>query len=42
MDLHTTDPEFAERFEYFAFNEVVNEENQQLQPAARYLAIWRR
>lgn len=39
MDLHTTDPEFAERFEYFAFNEVVNEENQQLQPAARYLAI---
>ena len=39
MDLHTTDPEFAERFEYFAFNEVVNEENQQLLPAARYLAI---
>ena len=39
MDLHATDPEFAERFEYFAFNEVVNEENQQLQPATRYLAI---
>jgi 4-carboxymuconolactone decarboxylase len=39
MDLHKTDPEFAERFEYFAFNEVVNEENQQLEPATRYMAI---
>lgn len=26
MDLHKTDPEFAERFEHFAFDEVVNEE----------------
>lgn len=25
MDLHKTDPEFAERFEHFAFDEVVNE-----------------
>ena len=39
MDLYKTDPEFAERFEYFAFNEVVNEENQQLEPYTRYLAI---
>lgn len=39
MDLHRTDPEFAERFEYFAFDEVVSEENQQLEPFARYLAI---
>ena len=30
MDLYITDPEFAERFEYFAFTEVPNEENQQL------------
>ncbi|MGI5894871.1 MAG: carboxymuconolactone decarboxylase family protein [Candidatus Merdivicinus sp.] len=39
MDLHQTDPEFAERFEHFAFEEVVNEENQQLEPSTRYLAI---
>lgn len=39
MDLHRTDPEFAERFEYFVFNEVVNEENQQLEPSTRYVAI---
>lgn len=39
MDLHRTDPEFAERFEHFAFNEVVNEENQQLEPSTRYVAI---
>ena len=30
MDLHNTDPEFAERFEYFAFQEVSNEEGRQL------------
>ena len=30
MDLHKTDPEFAERFEYFAFQEVPNEEGRQL------------
>ncbi len=39
MDLHRTDPEFAERFEHFAFEEVRNEENQQLPPAVRYLVI---
>lgn len=39
MDLYRTDPEFAERFEHFAFNEVVNEENQQLVPSTRYMAI---
>ncbi len=30
MHLHKTDPEFTERFEFFAFDEVPNEENQQL------------
>ena len=39
MDLHITDPEFAERFEHFAFNEVINEENQQLDERTRYMAI---
>lgn len=39
MGLHKTDPEFMERFERFAFDEVVNEENQQLDPVPRYLAI---
>ncbi len=39
MDLHKTDPEFIERFEHFAFNEVPNEENQQLEGKTRYMAI---
>lgn len=39
MDLHRTDPEFADRFAHFAFDEVANEENQQLDPPTRYLAI---
>lgn len=39
MDIKKTDPEFAERFEHFAFNEVVNEEGQQLEPVTRHLAI---
>lgn len=39
MNLKKTDPEFAERFEHFAFDEVVNEENQQLEPPTRCLAI---
>lgn len=39
MDLYITDPEFAERFEHFAFNEVVNEENQQLDEKTRYMTI---
>ena len=39
MDYHQTDPEFAERFEHFAFDEVVNEPGQQLDDTTRYLAI---
>lgn len=39
MDLRKTDPEFAARFYHFAFDEVVNEENQQLDAVTRYLAI---
>lgn len=39
MNLHKTDPEFALRFEHFAFDEAVNEENQQLEPSVRYLAV---
>ena len=39
MDLHTTDPEFTERFEYFAFREVPNEKNQQLPEKIRYTAV---
>ena len=35
----TTDPEFMECFEHFAFDEVVNEEGQQLEDETRYLAI---
>ena len=34
-----TDPEFAERFQHFAFDEVVDEENQKLDATTRYLAI---
>lgn len=39
MNYYETDPEFMERFEYFAFDEVVNEEGQQLNPQTRYLVI---
>lgn len=39
MNLHETDPEFTERFEHFAFNEVPNEENQQLEEKTRYMVI---
>lgn len=39
MDLHITDPEFAERFAHFAFNEVPGEENQQLDEKTRHMAI---
>lgn len=39
MNLHKTDPEFLERFAYFAFDEVINEENQQLDEKTRYLVI---
>lgn len=39
MKLHITDPEFAERFEHFAFTEVPGEENQQLDEKTRYMAV---
>lgn len=39
MDRKKTDPEFMERFEHFAFEEVVMEEGQQLDASTRYLAI---
>ena len=39
MNYYETDPEFIERFEHFAFEEVVNEDGQQLEPQTRYLAI---
>ena len=34
-----TDPEFAERLEHFAFEEVVREEGQQLDEVTRHMAI---
>lgn len=39
FDFREKDPEFAERFEHFAFDEVVNEPDQQLDPITRHLAI---
>lgn len=39
MDLYLTDPEFMERFEHFALDEVVNEPGQELDVATRYMAI---
>ena len=39
MDLHITDPEFAERFEYFAFTEVPNDESARLYEKTRFMAI---
>lgn len=39
MGLDSTDPEFAERFAYFAFHEVIHEESQQVEPSVRYPAI---
>ena len=38
-NLQETDPEFMERFEQFADDEVVNEEGQQLPEDTRYMAI---
>lgn len=38
-ELFKTDPEFAELFSRFAFDEVVNEQGQALEPVTRYLAI---
>lgn len=39
MDLHKTDAEFMERFEHFAFDEVVNEKGQELDDVTRYMAV---
>lgn len=39
MNYHETDPEFMEIFEHFAFDEVVNEEGQQLDDVTRHMAI---
>ena len=36
---YDTDPEFMERFEHFAFDEVVNEEGQQLDDLTRHMVI---
>ena len=36
---HETDPEFMERFEHFAFAEVVNEPGQHLDDVTRHMAI---
>ena len=38
-DLEKTDPEFFEYFNNFAFDEVVNEEGQQLDDRTRFIAI---
>ena len=38
-NLYETDAEFMERFEQFAYNEVVNEKDQQLEEPVRDLAI---
>ena len=39
MDYWKTDPEFAERFEHFAYEEVPGEEGQQLDEITRHMAI---
>ena len=39
MNLYETDKEFMERFDHFAFDEVVNEKGQELEPEVRYRAI---
>lgn len=39
MDLRITDPEFMQRFEHFAFEEVPHEDGQQLDDETRYMAI---
>ena len=39
MNYRETDPEFAERFEHFAFEEVVQEEGQQLEETTCHMAI---
>ena len=39
QNLNVTDPEFAERFEYFAFDEVVNDKEQELPVRTRWTAV---
>lgn len=39
MNYRETDPEFSERFEHFAYDEVVNEPGQQLDEVTRHMAI---
>ncbi len=39
MDLRITDPEFVERFEHFAMDEVPNDESARLDDKTRYMAI---
>lgn len=39
MNLYQTDPEFMERWEQFALEEVITEEGQQLPDQIRYMAI---
>lgn len=39
MNYRETDPEFLERFEQFAFDEVVHEQGQQLEDGTRYMAV---
>lgn len=39
INLYETDPEFMERFDAFAFDEVVNEPGMELEDRTRYLAI---
>lgn len=39
MSLYETDPEFMERFDHFALDEVVNEPGQEFEDTTRYLAI---
>lgn len=36
---HLTDPEFAERFEHFSFEEVVHEKGQTLDEVTRHMAV---
>ena len=38
-DLYETDPEFMERYEHFALDEVVNENGQQTAAPVRYITI---
>lgn len=39
MNLYETDAEFMERFERFAFKEIVNENGMKLDDETRYMSI---